>query len=603
MQIARSGPFLAVTGFAMKHYLELLGRAIGPQKKSLAGVFCLFILLSFIEAFGVGLIVPLIASLELTGSAEASSGTVISVVSDALAAAGISSPGQLFALVAVIFYLKAIVGYHTQQATFRFGYKNQKRLIDTLVERYQAMPLAEFQKQDSAALIQNLIGNVEIVTQGAIVAAIRLASEATVALAITVVLLMVQPVITLLMVVAILVAVSANDTLIRQRIHQTGRQAAETRELVIRNFQAVMRGFKEIHVIGRMDYFNKLIFLGTSELIESAVSYKTLNSIPRYLMECVAVTGFAAIFILGGMLGIPQSEIIATIGTFAVAALRLIPGSNQLAASIIHMRNSHFALTKVDEGLREIGTEPGISGPSSNESPHNPAVEVPATGELQRIEFRNVCFRHSDKGDLVLDDANIIIEKGQLVGFRGHSGSGKTTALDLILGFLQPSAGEVLLNGRCRKEDPAAWYPHFVYVSQESFLFSGSIRENITLGSPERIDRLSLSAALELSCLEEFIAGLPDGVESHLGERGVNISGGERQRVALARALYLDRPIIVLDEPTSALDAVTAHKVMANFRNMVGRKTIIVTSHDPSILELCDSVYDFSAGHVRHLAR
>lgn len=582
----------------MRNYLRLLGSVIGPSREGLAGVFALFILLSVLEAIGIGLVVPLFSILDLGQGNTPDSTSIFGRIAAVLVRLGLGDPGTLFALLALVFYVKAVLGYVTQKAIYDFGFKHQKRLIDGLVRKYQAMSIAEYSRQESSALLQNLIGNVEVVSLGAIVASIRLVSETVVILGITIVLLFAQPVLSPIMVLLIVLVVLTYDRLFRKRIRRTGELAAQAREAVIRNFHAVMQGFKEIHVIGRMEYFNRLIFEGTTDVRTSAVEYKALNAIPRYMMESAAITGFAAIFIIGAAFGMSQGDIVAAIGTFAVAALRIIPGANQVAGSIIQMRNSHYALEKVSEGLagdveegRSLGGNAGVVAITSG--------SISGSFAGARIEFRDVVFRYKDGGSPVLEGVSLVITPGQLVGFKGSSGSGKSTSLDLILGFYAPTGGAVLVDGRPLPQPSSSWVANFAYVPQESFLFTGSIRENIALGMAEGTGGVSLADAIRLACLEDFVAELPHGIDSRLGERAVNISGGQRQRIALARAFYLDRPFIILDEPTSALDAYTARRVMNNVLGLRGSKTIILTSHDPSVSELCDVVYEFNEGRVK----
>ncbi len=582
----------------MRNYLRLLGSVIGPGREGLAGVFALFILLSVLEAIGIGLVVPLFSILDLGQGNTPDSTSIFGRIAAVLVRLGLGDPGTLFGLLALVFYVKAVLGYVTQKAIYDFGFKHQKRLIDGLVRKYQAMSIAEYSRQESSALLQNLIGNVEVVSLGAIVASIRLVSETVVIIGITIVLLFAQPVLSPIMVLLIVLVVLTYDRLFRKRIRRTGELAAQAREAVIRNFQAVMQGFKEIHVIGRMEYFNRLIFEGTTDVRTSAVEYKALNAIPRYMMESAAITGFAAIFIIGSAFGMSQGDIVAAIGTFAVAALRIIPGANQVSASIIQMRNSHYALEKVSGGLtgdveerRTLEGDAGVVAVTSG--------SIPGSFAGAQIEFRDVVFRYQDGGSPILEGVNLVITPGQLVGFKGSSGSGKSTSLDLILGFYAPTGGGVLVDGRPLPQPSSSWVANFAYVPQESFLFTGSIRENIALGMAEGTGGVSLADAVRLACLDDFVAELPEGIDSRLGERAVNISGGQRQRIALARAFYLDRPFIILDEPTSALDADTAGRVMNNILGLRGSKTIILTSHDPSVSELCDVVYEFNEGRVK----
>jgi ABC-type multidrug transport system fused ATPase/permease subunit len=574
----------------LRNYLRTLLEVIGPHRSALPSVFGLFILLSVLEAVGIGLVVPLFAVLDLGQDAQSGKTGLFGTINHALESLGLNDPTVLLLLIVAVFYTKAVLGFFTQRAIYKFGYANQKRLIDSLVVKYQSMSVAEFSKKESSALIQNLIGNVEVVTLGSIVASVRLLSESTVILGIAAVLFIAQPALTVAMIILVVFVVAIYDRLFRTKIKQTGSLAAEAREKVIKNFQSVMQGFKEIHVIGRLEFFNRMIFDATSDVKSSAVDYKVLNTLPRYLMESAAITGLAAIFIVGGQVGASQADLVAAIGTFAVAALRLIPGANQVSAAIIQIRNSTYALEKVHEGMTESGSAtqllPKSDHPDSTQKVH------------RSIEFRKLGFAYNPGEKPVLNDANLKLQIGKVIGFKGSSGSGKSTALDIILGFYEPTSGDVLIDGSKRSDTSAHYRTQFAFVPQDPFVFSGTIRENITLGTPEDEHGMPLSKAVSLACLDEMINDLPDGLEMKLGEKAVNISGGQRQRIALARAIYLNRPILVLDEPTSALDHDTAMNFMASLKTIGPDKAVIITSHDPEIIDLCDEAFVFSHGKV-----
>ena len=196
------------------------------------------------------------------------------------------------------------------------------------------------------------------------------------------------------------------------------------------------------------------------------------------------------------------------------------------------------------------------------------------------------------KGETVLHDVDIQVSPGETVALVGPSGEGKTTLIRLALGLLVPDKGEaVLVTGRGEKlELSVETREFFSYVPQENALFSGTIRENMEIGNPEATDEMMIHA-LKLACIWPFIEQLPDGLDSKLGERGVGVSQGQAQRLAIARALLRDAPILLLDEATSALDIYTEKEVLENIFNEGNRKTCILTTHRPSVFNVCDKIY------------
>ena len=164
---------------------------------------------------------------------------------------------------------------------------------------------------------------------------------------------------------------------------------------------------------------------------------------------------------------------------------------------------------------------------------------------------------------------------------------------DVLLGLIRPQAGRVLVDGRDVADDVRAWMNELAYIPQTVFIRDDTLRANIAFGvAADRVDEGRLSAALAASQLEDVLAGLPRGLDTVLGERGVRLSGGQRQRVALARALYHDRQLIVMDEATAALDSETEAEVIRAIRTLRGKRTLIIISHRPSTLEGCDQIVE-----------
>lgn len=581
----------------MKRYVQLLATVVGPQRRALPGILVRFVLLSILEAVGVSLVLPVISSLGLgrSGSNVAPDG-IFAFVSGYAALAGLKPTSALMLLLVAVFYFKAVFGYWMQREILRFGYANQKRLIDTMVLQYEMISVSDSVKTETSEMVQNLIVNVELVCIATIVAAIRLLAELFVIIALALVLVWMQPVISLITVVMIVSILFTYDVFVRARLHKTGEVAARHRSRVIKGFQDVMSGLREIRVIGGLDFFNRQIFESTEAVKEASVNYKALNVVPRYLVESMAVTAFAAVFLISEWLRLPKVEIIGLIAMFAVAAIRLIPGTSQVVASIVQMRNSYYPLQKVYEGI--VSAQSTSLGHSGHVEGTNRCAESPfdVTHPPRRIELRDVTFSYRDRPDPVLSRASLLIKQGSLVCLRGESGSGKTTTFDLILGFLDPNAGSVLADGLDIRQFGDSWRSLFVVVPQNPFLFSGTIRENITLESVPQADGATrLARAIDLACLREFIDAIPDGIDAKLDERGENLAGGQRQRIALARAFYLDRSVYLLDEPTSALDRDTADRLLNNLVSLRGSKTVVVASHDPNVQARCDQLFEFGA--------
>lgn len=205
--------------------------------------------------------------------------------------------------------------------------------------------------------------------------------------------------------------------------------------------------------------------------------------------------------------------------------------------------------------------------------------------KLEKIEFNSITFKYNR--DLIFDDASISIDKGDFAAITGISGIGKSTLLKLLLGVIYPESGEITIKtGDSSRIADKSTRDLFSYVPQGNMLLSGTLRENITFMCEDRTEE-DIRRAIELSCSDEFIKDLPDGLETVIGERGLGLSEGQVQRIAIARAILYDAPILLLDEATSALDEGTEERLLRNLRKLDNKSCIIIT-HKPAALNVCN---------------
>jgi ABC-type multidrug transport system fused ATPase/permease subunit len=215
------------------------------------------------------------------------------------------------------------------------------------------------------------------------------------------------------------------------------------------------------------------------------------------------------------------------------------------------------------------------------------------------VVVENVSYRYPGTDRAVLDDVSFVIAEGETVGVVGTSGGGKSTLVDLLIGLLTPISGEIRAGGDTIHSDLRRWQDSIGYVPQSLYLVDDSIRANVAFGlNPGDIDDDRVWEALKGARLEQFVAGLPEGLASTVGERGVRLSGGQRQRIGIARALYGDPPFLILDEATSSLDNATESEFMEVVWGLRKSKTILIVAHRTSTVERCDKVIRIEAGKV-----
>ena len=235
---------------------------------------------------------------------------------------------------------------------------------------------------------------------------------------------------------------------------------------------------------------------------------------------------------------------IPILGALALGAQRLLPVLQQAYSSWINVSGTHASLRDIlkflDQPLPAYADDLGLQSMSFE----------------KEISLSHLYFRYRPETSWVLKDLNLTIKKGSRVGFVGTTGSGKSTLLDIVMGLLQPSMGELTIDGTVlTQKNQRSWQSHIAHVPQAIFLADSTVEENIAFGIPKgQINFDKVRDAAKKAQIAHVIDDLPEGYQTHVGERGVRLSGGQRQRIGIARALYKDADVIIFDEATSALD-------------------------------------------------
>jgi len=283
--------------------------------------------------------------------------------------------------------------------------------------------------------------------------------------------------------------------------------------------------------------------------------------------------------------GYESTRILPVIGLFGAAAFRLLPAVSRTISNLQTIKwNQEIA--------HELHAD--LLLPTEIEQ-----IGKQVRSQFVSINFSNVSFGYVGAANKSLDDVSLVIKQGEAVGLVGPSGSGKSTLVDVFLGLLAPQSGDVQVNGEPIREKLGLWRTTVGYVPQTIFLIDDSLRKNIAFGLPnEEINEADVQQALQLAQLQEFVDGLPDGLDTVVGERGVRLSGGQRQRIGIARALYNKPEVLVLDEATSSLDTETEHEVMKAVQALQGTKTVVIVAHRLSTVEYCDRLYRLENARV-----
>ena len=349
-------------------------------------------------------------------------------------------------------------------------------------------------------------------------------------------------------------------------------------------------GIKDIFVMQRKHFFLNAYEKASEKQVGVQKIYLLILSIPERIIEVLVVCGIVAIVCVRILQGYAAEAYISQLAAVAIACFRLLPTLNKLTGGASQLIYNLPCLNSVYDNIIEareyVGKDNIMTGSALNDN------TKPLTFN-KGIEIRDITWQYANTDRNVLEHLSLKIYKGESVALIGESGAGKSTLADVIMGLLNPQQGEILVDGQPIHQNLFQWSKLIGYVPQSVYLTDDTIRNNVAFGIPEEeINDGNVWAALRQARLDEYIHGLPNGLDTMVGERGIKFSGGQRQRIAIARTMYYDPEILVLDEATSALDDETEKAVMESIDSLQGHKTLIIIAHRLSTIQKCDKIYE-----------
>jgi ABC-type multidrug transport system fused ATPase/permease subunit len=535
-----------------------------------------------LEMIGVGLVVPLLVI--LMNPTWIKGQDWIGRWTDDLS----STQAVALAMMAVIvaFFCKALLTLVHARYQARFVFQVEARLSVGLLENYMSRPWVFHLQRNSAELITNVKAEMSTFAF-ALLAFMQLISDAIVVLGLVALLVMLDPLASLAIAGLMFICASAIQLALRRRVDRWGvlRQKLEIDRF--KQLTEALSLLRELRVAGRVMEFVRRYRESTAASALIVERNIFAGAVPKTALEFVSVVALSLVVFVAIATDHPLDKLVPTLGVFAAAAGRLMPAVSRCLQSTQLVRMSLPTIKKISFECAQ--TAETVSRFSSGAS-------IPQRGDLV---FDHVSFRYPDARDDALANLSLTIPFGSVVGLIGASGSGKSTATDLMLGLLAPRSGFVRVGGVDIANNMAEWRQRVGYVPQSIVLVDDTLRRNVALGVPDReIDDAAVRRALDAASLTDFLDRLPSGLDSMLGERGARMSGGQRQRVGIARALYHNPSFLILDEATSALDHETEESVMTSVFRMRGSRTIVLVAHRLSTVTRCDWLYRLAGGRV-----
>jgi len=335
---------------------------------------------------------------------------------------------------------------------------------------------------------------------------------------------------------------------------------------------------REVKLTGTEAYFGKRLEQAQFNIVNAVKIRHDLGQLPRFSLEVFVVAAAGGLVAVLTWMGMPSSRLILYAAFFLAAMFRLIPSVSRMQYNLILVRGMLYVFERLSGDLNTIPAERVL-----------PAPDAPDVHFERELRMEHVTFRYAPDRPAVFKDFSMSVKRLECVAVVGPTGSGKSTLIDLVMGFLKPESGYVTADGADIRTNLRSWRARIGYVPQTICLFDDTIRANVAFGvEPDRIDDARVKKALELAQIAEFVESLPDKLNTRLGEFGARISGGQKQRIAIARALYSKPELLILDEATSALDDDTETALIDALNSLKGKLTILMIAHRAGSIRHCD---------------
>ncbi len=498
----------------------------------------------------------------------------------------------LLVVTGVLFVVRSLLSVFGLWLTIGAGNAAQADLVSRLLVGHARAPHLVRLGRNSSETLRTVLGSVDQVMNGIVSSSVSLVSDCAIVAAVVLGLALASPLVALTVSVYFLVIAVIWVRVVRGGLSRRGRII---QELAAERFRFVLQGIaaaKELQLRGRTLFYADEAAARTRRMLAASRGKDVVNGSLRYLLETALVVGAALVVVVAGTAG-GRDAALPAVGLVLAAAFRLLPALNRVLFLVNQVQYNGPALDFVG---REVETY-CVADPDALPEDTSPITPIQLEREM-RVE--DVTFRYPNRTQPALRKVGFSVLRGESVGIVGPTGSGKSTLLDIVLGLLEPGAGRVTVDGVPLEACREGWQRSIGYVPQDVYLVDDTLRANIALGwrGPE-IDEEAVMEAVHLAQLDDVVNGLPDGIETAVGERGVRLSGGQRQRVGLARALYVRPTVLVLDEATSNLDTTTEQRIVETLANLHGGLTTIVVAHRLSTVQDCDYIVYLENASVR----
>lgn len=480
---------------------------------------------------------------------------------------------MLIAVFVVCFAIKNLLAFFISKAFYTFSSKAAIRISYNNLLSYQHSSFENFIHTDSSAHIRNICFQPYEYCQYMLSGIQQIITQVSLILIAVVAILLFNAKLFLLLLLILLPPVTIVFYFIKKRLSASKKHIRDNNERSFQYLLDALKGYVEANIYNRNDFFLQRFINSRKKFSHYLFDTMAIQILPNRIIEVFAVLGLFILIAIAQWTGNNDSTTLITIGAFIAAAYKIIPGLVKIINVTGQMKAYEFSVNELQQNTAQV---------ISNDAPHSSAP-------ISSLALSGVHFKYATHE--VLHNFSLTLSKGDFMAIRGRSGLGKTTIMNLVLGFLSPQQGHLLINGLPVDNDRVKSFWHEVaYVRQQPFIIHDTLLRNITL-QEEGYDEKKLEEALRMSGLDEWIEKNGGGLEMMINENGKNISGGQQQRIAIARALYKDATLILLDEPLNELDKASADTLLQHFATLAqSGKMILMITHDTSSLAYCNKI-------------
>jgi ATP-binding cassette, subfamily B, bacterial PglK len=581
---------------SMKFKNSTTGKALTLLKpidqSKLAFITLAQVILGLLDLLGVVLISAL-GALSIQGIESHQAGNRVSTLLRIFHLEGMAFQNQVAILgtgAALSLILKTFFSVILTKRTFYFLSHRGADFSADLITKVISQNILLIQNRTSQELLYLVTDGVKAILLGILSAGVSIVADSAMLIILTVGIFLVDPITAIFSFLLFVIIGVVLHRLLQVRAKTIG---FELNQLTVSNNEKILQvlsSYRELLVHNRISYYAEEIKRLRHKLAHVTAEYSFQPYISKYVIEVTFV--LTTLIISGFEFGTKNAvHAISTLGLFMAAASRIAPAALRIQQGVLSVKTS----SGTSAGTFALINEVVLVVPEVDSS-NNCTFEY--RDFYPRITIKDLTFKYPNAEKFALSNISLEIEAGTTIAVVGPSGAGKTTLIDLILGVLDPRSGEISIAGLSPKDSFKKWPGGVSYVPQDVFIFAGTVRENIELGFDQHQGEEAVLHALHLAQLDEVILGLPEGINSQVGENGVRLSGGQRQRLGIARALFTKPKLLVLDEATSALDAKTEEGISAAIGSLRGKTTVIIVAHRLSTIKNADRVVYIDNGKI-----